>query len=354
MNDSVTSKQIDFNSGNGKLLLNEGGNLFGGSSINLTANTVEQRSSIQSNNDIHVTANGDIVMMERAVLESTNGNVGLDSKNLQLATVKAVNGSVTMNIQGAITDGNGSGINVIANRWTADTINGIGSGLGSLGDAIETDVNIMSLRNAGRLQPTTASSSINIANEDSITIEQLRNNGDISLSVRAGDIILDNSNNDVYDPTITDARYQGGVINTNAGLFSQLQLSSGAGMVRAENKANKKDPEIISDIAGFSLNSDLYDFGERNRRIVMHIPDTYTQRARYSFVVWYAGRPAHMQDASKVPPDSLVSGNDQLIQIEGLSDIDPAIFTNLRNYLHDEIAILLPIDQRFDDEDAAF
>jgi hypothetical protein len=50
----------------------------------------------------------------------------------------------------------------------------------------------------------------------------------------------------------------------------------------------------------------------------------------------------------------LISGRDQLIQIEGLSEIDPAIFTSLRNYVHDEVAILLPLDQRFDEDEEAF
>ena len=49
--------------------------------------------------------------------------------------------------------------------------------------------------------------------------------------------------------------------------------------------------------------------------------------------------------------DSLnsVSGQ-QLIEIESLADIDPAIFTELHNYSQKNISIRLPRDQMFDDE----
>lgn len=336
-------------------MLNDGGNILGqnGGRVSLQANSIEQFSTIVSDGDIELTTSADIGMSERAAIESLNGNVSMRGRDIQLASVKAVNGFVEMNSQGGITDANGAAINVTADRWSADAINGIGTGFGRAGDAdaVETDVKHLSLRNAGKLQPTTPASSINLVNANSVTIEQLRNNGDISISTLTGEIVLDNTNNEIYDPTSTDARTQGGVINTNVGMLNRLQLNSANGMVRATNKANKKNPDIISDIATFTLEG--YDFGERNRRIVMHIPETYAQIARFSFVAWYLNKPKSVTDLSQVPPDSLISGSDQLIQIEALNEIDPAVFTGLRNYLHDEVAILLPLDQRFDDEDDA-
>jgi filamentous hemagglutinin family protein len=357
VNDSITSKQFAFNAGSGKIILNESGSLFGqaGNGIDLIASSLEQHSTMVSNGNINVSTSGDVIMTERAQIESLNGDVVLNSRNLQLAAVKAINGSAIMATRGAITDGNGNAINVIANRWQADALNGIGTGLGraSDADAIETDVNVLSVRNAGRFQSPTSGGSINIANVDSLIIEQLRNNGDIGISTTNGDIVLDNTNNDIFDITDPDARTQGGVINANTGSGDRVLLNIGNGMVRAENKANKKNPDVISDIASFTLGRS-YDFGERNRRIVMHIPEVYAQEARWSFVAWYLAKPKVITDLSQVPPDSLISGRDQLIQIEGLSEVDPAIFTSLRNYVHDEVAILLPADQRFGDEDEAF
>lgn len=40
---------------------------------------------------------------------------------------------------------------------------------------------------------------------------------------------------------------------------------------------------------------------------------------------------------------------DQMIEIETLAEIDPAIFTNVKNYFHQDVSVLLPADQRYDD-----
>ncbi len=42
---------------------------------------------------------------------------------------------------------------------------------------------------------------------------------------------------------------------------------------------------------------------------------------------------------------------DQMIEIETLAEIDPAIFTNVKNYFHQDVSVLLPADQRYDDSD---
>ena len=357
VNDSITSKQFLLNAANGKLVLNESGNLLGegGSNIELIANTIEQHSTIVGGGNITVNATGDIVMTNGAVIESLGNNINLNGNNLQLALLKANSGVAVMTAQGAITDGNGTAVNIISNGWQADAMSGIGVGLGegNGADAIETDIGVLSVRNAGKAHLPSSNTSINIANANSLIIEQARNNGHISISNANGDVVLDNTNNDNFNPADLDARTQGGVINTNTGSGGQLFLTIGNGMVRAENKANKQNPDVIADIATFNFQSS-FDFGERNRKIIMHVPEIYNQNSRLSFVAWYLGKPKIMNDLSKVPSDSLISGRDQLIQIEGLSEIDPAIFTSLRNYVHDEVAILLPADQRFDDEDDEF
>ena len=41
---------------------------------------------------------------------------------------------------------------------------------------------------------------------------------------------------------------------------------------------------------------------------------------------------------------------EQLVEIESLSEVDPAIFTALRNYSLEDISIRMPRDQLYDDE----
>jgi hypothetical protein len=40
-----------------------------------------------------------------------------------------------------------------------------------------------------------------------------------------------------------------------------------------------------------------------------------------------------------------------MVEVESLEDINPAIFTEVRNYAYGNISVLLPPDQRYGDED---
>lgn len=44
-----------------------------------------------------------------------------------------------------------------------------------------------------------------------------------------------------------------------------------------------------------------------------------------------------------------LTAGDQMIEIETLAEIDPAIFTNVKNYFYQDISVLLPSDQRYED-----
>jgi hypothetical protein len=45
----------------------------------------------------------------------------------------------------------------------------------------------------------------------------------------------------------------------------------------------------------------------------------------------------------------LLAAGDQLIEVEPLEDVNPAVFTDVRNYSADNISIMLPADQRYED-----
>ena len=45
-----------------------------------------------------------------------------------------------------------------------------------------------------------------------------------------------------------------------------------------------------------------------------------------------------------------ISGQ-QLIEVEALADVDSAIFTDVRNYSHSDIALMMPSDQRYTDDE---
>ncbi len=387
-NDVVLSDSNNINimgiSAAGTVSVDAGGGISIGASC--VGGCVEQV-NVTSGNSLRITAIDDIQMANTATAESVSGNVIFTGKNISLSTIKAVNGEVKTTAAGAITDNNDSATNIYAKRWVANALSGIGSGSADLSinkNAIETEIGILSARNAGKILGDT---SINIVNSGELTIEQLRNNGDISIANLTGDIILDNTaenplelnnegrlnggvasnklsdaygadlaSNGMFNPDNSDARDQGGIINANTGaLGGTLTLTIPNGMVRALGKHNAENPDIIANIASFNYPKNTrFSFGERSRKIVMNIPDVYNQTAKTSSVIWYKGRkPRTIVDSSKALSelDSMI--NDQLIQIEGLNEIDPAIFTSVSNYIHDEVAILMPVDQRFDDDEYA-
>ena len=45
----------------------------------------------------------------------------------------------------------------------------------------------------------------------------------------------------------------------------------------------------------------------------------------------------------------LLAAGDQLIEVEPLEDVNPAVFTDVRNYSADNLSIMLPADQRYEE-----
>lgn len=59
--------------------------------------------------------------------------------------------------------------------------------------------------------------------------------------------------------------------------------------------------------------------------------------------------PDDIDDETKYYGDAVGAG-EQLIDVESLADIDPAIFTPVRNYVYQDVSIRLPSDQLYEDE----
>jgi len=95
-------------------------------------------------------------------------------------------------------------------------------------------------------------------------------------------------------------------------------------------------------------------FGTIARPIVLKLNSEFFLFANISSTVFLGGPPPIVNDTSDIKlsiVDSLNSVTGQrLIEIESVADIDPAIFTDLHNYNHENISIRLPRDQVFEDE----
>ncbi|VAW67357.1 hypothetical protein MNBD_GAMMA08-287, partial [hydrothermal vent metagenome] len=97
-------------------------------------------------------------------------------------------------------------------------------------------------------------------------------------------------------------------------------------------------------------------FGTIQRPIVLRLRSNLSLLSTISSLFFLDGPPTTVRDNSVLQQS--VSGQ-QLIEVQSLPDVDevdsltdvhPAIFTDLRNYSSEEIAIRLPRDQMFEDE----
>ena len=87
----------------------------------------------------------------------------------------------------------------------------------------------------------------------------------------------------------------------------------------------------------------------------MNIKDRLFLLSNVGSVYYYGSQPATVIDNSKIKIsvfDALVGlSGQQLIEVETLAEIDPAIFTEVRNYYQGELSIRLPADQLYDDDE---
>lgn len=333
-------------------------NLISEGSINL-ANTVSGATgiSLQSLNggiqqqgqlivqegDMSLVAAGDISMNPDAVATATNGNISYTGSSIAATSLIAEVGTVTLAAtRGAITDNNGNNINVTANRLVADAITGIGAE-----NRLETMVSELSLSNNSGL--------IDLENGKSVTINRLHSNGDVVLNNLAGDITLDNTSGTLYDQSQTDARLAGGTVNANYEIGAlTINVANGNLLGSIDPGPNIQNPDIVARTA--VLTTPAGSIGSPDRMLVIYVKDyLFIGGARSWGPLWgFDIRPTTVDNQATIQgslSDLLASGNEQLVEVETLDEVDPAVFTNVRNYFYDDIAILLPRDQQYFDEE---
>jgi len=97
-------------------------------------------------------------------------------------------------------------------------------------------------------------------------------------------------------------------------------------------------------------------FGSIARPLVLNVKEQVIITARQSISprLTPPGPRLSVTDSSVFQFDFFDASNaaagEQLITLEELEDIDPAIFSDVRNYTYGQIAIRLPRDQLFEDE----
>ncbi|MBL4607110.1 MAG: hypothetical protein JKY01_04700 [Pseudomonadales bacterium] len=178
------------------------------------------------------------------------------------------------------------------------------------------------------------SGKVDIKNTGVVTLESLKNSGDI------------NFNNDV------DIYFESGSVDAGFSVGT-LFLKTETGSFLGAGDADTNNPDITA-YAGifFGLQG---TFGTIDRPLVINIQDSVLINARSSLnPIFYPNQPRIVDDRSLLQfsafdaLDTLSGG--QLVEVETLAEINPAIFTDVRNYASSEIAIRMPRDQMYEEE----
>ena len=325
-----------------------------------------------------ITASGNVIVNGATNLASASGDIVVDGAGNDFNTVNVTGtnlvslndinniglvlltgNDVQVTAGGSIADANSGAMNIIANSVTLDAVNGIGGGSVAvdasntfnldLSNAIHTQTASLSVTN---LNPTSATQkgAVNIDNTGDVTVHDLRNNGDIILS-NTGEISLavravSNGSGGVTSIGAIDANYGGSaadkvfagnvaISGNSSNSVSTLGYGASEADITAENLLVQK----------------IQFFGTAARPIRLNVHNQFTAITVGGAAQYPYGPPVSITTPDNFKTIDLSSVTGQLIEIESLGDVDPAIFTEVRNYDHEDVAILLPPDQRLSDDD---
>jgi filamentous hemagglutinin family protein len=308
---------VDVSSGSGSV--NQNGSIVTGSgSVVVEAGNGE----VNFGDDARIVANGGSVNISAGTgnvnmgadtrIAANGGNVNIEAADSVVVAEVVSSGDVAINAgSGSVTDGNGGATNVVAGVLQSSSNTGFGSE-----DALETQVGVIDV--------TTNTGNVGISNTGDVTVEAIR--------TEDGSIAVTNEGN-------VDLA-AGSVSATDGEVGGDVSLDVNLGSVR------QTGPTSVPAITGgvVLINAPQGAVGEGNLSVnadVVRI--TALSKAGEIFVNPGADKIEYFSGSFKF--------EDQLLSVEPLDDIDPAIFTNVRSYFYNDISLLLPSDQRYDDED---
>ncbi|VAX03497.1 hypothetical protein MNBD_GAMMA20-539, partial [hydrothermal vent metagenome] len=220
--------------------------------------------------------------------------------------------------QGQLSDTNGNAVNLTG----AQVVLRAGTGIGST-DTLETQT--------AELDVINSTGTVALTNTGSVTLSNLVTRGDIDFT-NNGTVTLDN----------VDAGYNSG----------RLEMTVTNGSIVGVNRDYRERPDVTANNALINVFGDI---GTLYRPVSVNVNNEFVLFSNVGSVYYYGGRPRTIIDNSTIKIglfDALLGlSGQQLIEVETLSEIDPAIFTEVRHYNQDEISIRLPADQRYDNDE---
>ncbi|MFL0809073.1 MAG: filamentous hemagglutinin N-terminal domain-containing protein [Agarilytica sp.] len=322
-----------------------------GSITGTTSGDILSSASLSANT-IVLDSGGAIAMTSASTIIAETG-ISLTAENDLALSSLQVNPNIESTItlvsdSGGLQDNNGDTLNFIANVLDINTETNIGSS----SDAIDTQVAVLNALNNGVGAP----GFVNIANDGALSVTALRSNTDISIANQGTLTMVNSSDPDyAYDRTDTDARTAGGTINANYNSGTVNIIVDGGDLLAANPPSlNRNRPEIVGEFVNVSVDG---NFGGTNGRPIVVYAQEQMSISRASggiFPIWGFNTPPNqplITDADLVDSSAIGNVSELLVDVESADEIDPAIFTEVRNYSYDNISIRMPRDQLYEEEE---
>ena len=297
-----------------------------GINLSSTNGSISQNGNFTSEQGvIELNSGQGINMAANTSTSSTLGDIQYNAVNDVIVTSLTANGVAGINTSaGEIIDANEDALNFIATTLSLRAANGIGST-----ERLESQVSIMDVENS-------TSGKVDIIQTGEVELVALKNTGS------DGDVTLFTDMDINFNPGSVIANRE------NGELFMTTQTGSFLGL----GEGTLTNPDITAQNAVFFGRAGT--FGTIERPLTLDVPGSVLIDTKTSFFPRFVPPgPATLDtrgiDFTLIGAISAVAG-EQLVEIESLGDIDPAIFTELQNYNQEDVAIRMPRDQLFEDE----
>lgn len=136
---------------------------------------------------------------------------------------------------------------------------------------------------------------------------------------------------------------RGGVSIAEAGISGHLTIKSPVIYFGGRTNA-----EILTIASVKDLGKDLNPGGLEGVTVLVTSPVVIQDVAEFKNALVIGSELVHSANG-KVFGVRRFTPADQMIELEGLAEIDPAIFTNVKNYVYQDVSIRLPSDQLYDE-----
>ena len=275
---------------------------------------------------------------------------GINASNLYLTSTGNISdtGLVTvgnfiyLDTPGTITLKSMDHITTGSMKATAITLN-TANGIGTVGGGTYINPAQVLATTTSKLDVTNKSGNVFIANQ-----------GAVSTSIiTQGDINFNNNGN----ITVRQLNADGGNQVPAPSLGGNIYLSTvnGSAYGNPDPKISYLvTPDIVAQNFTGVLGGNPRDMGQYGLPMSVLVKTKFLLYADNAYIHYFLPKPTDLQiNATLFEFVDFTGLNELLINIESLGDFDPAIFTAVRNYYYEDVAIMMPADQRLSapDED---